>query len=381
MLDFQFLASVARDPSADVRAELAAQLAALSVDPATPGFEVEAAVTIMLRLAEDTVFSVRHALADPLKASERAPRKLLFALIGDVEDISLPILASSPVLVERELVAIVQRADAPRQSAIAGRRDLTPAVAHAIAEEAPEPVCIRLLANQAAPVASADYRLIAARFDGSAAIRDSLLARSDLPVAQRVALMCAIGRDLEILLTDQAGSGEGPHEPLLSDTSDQALLALAGDLPVHELPVLIRELHGRDRLTAALVLQAACSGQMRFVEATLAFLARMPVRRARSLLHARGDLGWVALSRRCALPAAAANTIRLAAIIHQSETRTGDGGPEGDGNAMLERLMTDDDLWPGAERLEILRAIRAYGAPKARLLAMRILNEIESKAA
>lgn len=380
MLDLEYLTEIACDPRTDVRVALAGQLAELSIDPGTPPAEAEAILPLMMRLGDDTVFAVRSALVSPLVSDARTPRKLLFAMIGDVEEISLPLLATSPVFAERDLIAIVRRADPPRQGAIAVRFDLTAPVCDTLIELAPEPVCIALLENTSAPISFTGLRALANRFETSEPIRHALLARHDLPVSVRVAMMCAMADDREILLTEREGEAREPDQAVINDPADLALLSLAMTLSASDLGELVRTLHDRDRLTIALIAQAACRGQMSFVEMSLGFIARMPAGRARSLLNASWELGWSALARRCRLPQAVADVIRLAALTRQ-DTRCNAENWDAYGAAMIERLMTDVEIGRRAGQVQVLELMRDFAEPQARVLAIRLLNAMNSRAA
>ena len=67
---------------------------------------------------------VRENLSRSLRNSSRLPYDVAMRLAHDIETVALPILADSTVLTPDDLVEIVRSGSAPKQEAIAGRRDL-----------------------------------------------------------------------------------------------------------------------------------------------------------------------------------------------------------------------------------------------------------------
>ena len=117
-------ADVARllaEPSVAVRSELAAKMAQ-EIDSAqlTPE-ELAIAQDIARLMAQDVAETVRRALAESLRAAAHLPRDVALRLAQDVETVALPILATSPVLTDSDLIAILRQANPPRQQAIAAR--------------------------------------------------------------------------------------------------------------------------------------------------------------------------------------------------------------------------------------------------------------------
>ena len=75
---------------------------------------------------------VRRALAVTLKASPNLPPEIASKLARDIESIALPLLESSPVLSDEDLVEILESAEPARQYAIARRESLSESVTTAL---------------------------------------------------------------------------------------------------------------------------------------------------------------------------------------------------------------------------------------------------------
>src|SRR4051794_17637525 len=95
------LADVARllaEPSAAVRAEVADKLAREFDGTQLTETELRIAHDIVLALAKDVELEVRRALSTSLRRARQLPHDVALRLANDVEAVSLPILATSPVL-------------------------------------------------------------------------------------------------------------------------------------------------------------------------------------------------------------------------------------------------------------------------------------------
>jgi uncharacterized protein (DUF2336 family) len=71
-----------------------------------------------------------------------------------------------------------------------------------------------------------------------------------------------------------------------------------------DLRALVAQLAENGRLTATLILRAACAGEVRFVEAAFAELTAVPDERLWRLIHDVGALGFRAVYARAGMPEA-----------------------------------------------------------------------------
>jgi uncharacterized protein (DUF2336 family) len=79
-----------------------------------------------------------------------------------------------------------------------------------------------------------------------------------------------------------------------------------------DMEAFVRHLHKHNRLTSSLLLRAATSGYMRFLEHGLAVLAAVPHHRAWLLIHDAGGLGFKAIFERSGLPPRLFTAFRIA---------------------------------------------------------------------
>jgi len=381
-LDLEYLKYVARDPCATVRGNLARQLAACAGDPATPEDEVSAIEPLLLRLADDVVGAVRQALAEQLLVVTRPPRAVLFALIGDVEEISVPLLTRAAGFTARDLAAIVRHGDVVRQGAIARRKGLPREVCAAICDSTCAVVCGALLDNATAAVEPSHLRTLSSRFADQADIRDRLLARAELPADLRVALICAIGGAVAgMQADDRVRDGRFAGDTTLADR-EWVILDIAGAANGRDLAVIIAQLHDSNRLTGTMLARAACAGDLRFLSVSLGLLAGMPARRVGQLLVSLGATGCEAVCAKTDLGGTLRSLLAVACEIHGEIGEQVEAvDPDTFTRSMIEYVMTNTLEYTAAQHDALLRVFAACGAGEARSVARQIIDVGETLAA
>ena len=118
------------------------------------------------------------------------------ALAADQPQIAVPILSRSPLLLEADLIDLIATGQPDAQMAIASGLLLTRSLAAAIAEVGSAQACLALLENSDADIALFSVDRMVERFGHLAAIRENLLARDDLPMPTRQALLSKLSQTL-----------------------------------------------------------------------------------------------------------------------------------------------------------------------------------------
>src|SRR5271170_964486 len=185
-----------RTASAAERAEATAALARAYLYSDLSPDDLGAAEGAMLMLLDDPSPLIRRALADALAASPDAPPAIVFALAADQATIAAPVMALSPLFIDADLVDAAATAGRAVQAAIASRAALPRSVAAAIAEVGTAESCLVLVENRAADITPFSLDRIVERFGHLAAIRESLLARDDIPAATRQTLVIKLSATL-----------------------------------------------------------------------------------------------------------------------------------------------------------------------------------------
>jgi uncharacterized protein (DUF2336 family) len=318
------VARLLAQPSAEVRAELAAKVGQ-EIDSVrlTPA-ELAIAQDIARVMARDVAVTVRRALAENLRRAARLPPDVAHRLADDVEAVALPILADSPVLTDEDLIAILQHANPVRQEAIAQRQNLSEPVSDALIGAAPETAVVTLLHNRSARIGEPGLHRAVDRFSGSNAVKHGIVHRDTLPVTVAERLVVMVTDELRQYLLTHHALPAGMASDIVLQSRERATLGLSMQAGRHELVRLIRQMQRHKRLTPSLILRALCMGDLAFFETALAVLAGVPAANAAILVHDAGGNGLASLYRKAGLPEGLLPVFRVA--VDAANSTALDGG-------------------------------------------------------
>jgi uncharacterized protein (DUF2336 family) len=272
----------------------------LAAEPGTQEWtSMAAALTILL---DDPSRVVRKAIAKALASSAHAPSHVVRCLAGDVDEVAIPILTSSPILAEAELVDFLATGSEAVQCAIAGRTNLPASICAAICEVACEAACRALLQNTSAQVLQSSLLRIAQRFEDQPDICDQLLKTRDLPLSMRYQLLMRLAENLDDHPIVLERVPEHQRQTFLSDAEDKVVLRLALEAGEEDLPDFVEHLRESGKLTTRLLLRSVCCGRLRFFAAALANLGSVPLPRLCKLLLTVRRSALQAILRKAGLP-------------------------------------------------------------------------------
>lgn len=295
----------AQTAAASKRAEAAEALASLW---RTGGLEESGrrdAERAMMALLDDPAPLVRRRLAEYFAAEIQAPRALVSALACDQSDIAAPLLARSPLLTDAELIDIAATGDAFAQETIAQRHGLSAGVCAALAEFGATSAVIAMATNPGAEIAEFSLRRVVSRLGNLPEVRESLLARRNLPAIVRNELIAVTANCLQSFVVERGWLGETRAAVALREARDRANVLLACDSEEEAgagLGELVAHLRRSQQLTASLVLRALLSGHRPLFEAALIELSGVRAKKVVSLLSRPHGAGFAALFARAGLP-------------------------------------------------------------------------------
>ncbi len=259
--------------------------------------DAEAALTMLL---DDPCVDVRRNIAEALAPSFFAPRHIIEALAHDSPEVAVPVLMLSPVLQDGELIELLPIRGDEEQAAIAARGRLPASVSGALAEIGSAMSCAVLARNPLAEITPRAFARLTERHGRDASVRDALLDRTDLPIAERQKLVLKVAESLGETAISRFNLDNERVRRMMEDACERATLALASDLPA--VGPLVRHLRETGQLTAGLVLRALLNGEMDFVEAAFAELTDVEPERVRQLMGDPVRTGFRALYQNAGLP-------------------------------------------------------------------------------
>ena len=366
MIVRHFLQWLRSAPAGD-RAEASSALARAYLYSDLSPDDRAAAEGAMMMLLDDPSPLVRQALAEALAFSPDAPASVVYALAAEQPQISAIVLEHSPLLIDADLVDAVATQGSRAQEAIARRVRLPRSVAAAIAEVGSAEACLILIESIDADIAPLSIDRMVERFGHLAAIREALLARSDVSAATRQALMVKLSATLCNFVTARDWLRPDRALRVTRETCEKATVMLAAETPDTELHSLLTHLRKSGQLTAGLILRALLSGNLALFEEALADLSGLPLTRVIGLIHDRGSAGLRAVYEKAALPPSAYPAFREAVATLQEDGYLGDpAGATRLKRRMVERVLTRcEHLAPG-ELEPLLTLLRRFATEAAR---------------
>lgn len=351
MTDELSVSDVARlidDPSAANRANAAEKIASGYERGALSDTEREIAEDIFRVMVKDAEERVRTALVAHLKHAPELSSDVAVDLAKDASDtVAIPMLEFSEALFDDDLIDIVRTQGSRRQTAVASRQTVSPAVSDVIVDHGDEAAVATLVGNEGAEVADSTMHKVIDRFGDSETVQTPLVMRSSLPIAVSERLVAKVSDKLIDRLVTHHELPGGLADDLVLQIRERATLGLlAADANEHDVDALVEALVRNGRLTPSILLRAICVGDLSFFEAALATMSGISVLNARKLIHDKGALGFKSLYERCQLPPPLFQAYRIALdVLRETEQERIDGDPNSITRRMLERVLTQfEDL-------------------------------------
>ena len=257
------------------------------------------ATKLMDRICDDVSALVRRALSVTLQNSRNLPRHLALALIEDIDSIAVPILSSSPVLTDQDLVNVLKSSAADKIRAIAQRKTISLHVSHAIVSYGDGAATARLAANDGALISSETAELIADLHANDDLIREAALSRHDMPPSVVAKLINHGAEKIDANLKTYPGVSDDRATQISKDTRERAQsFVIGGSWPEDRLREYARALDKSGKLTPRLILRTAGRGDIRFATMGLSLLAGQTLAKTRLMVLASSGLGLKALALR-----------------------------------------------------------------------------------
>ncbi|MFZ0622680.1 MAG: DUF2336 domain-containing protein [Pseudolabrys sp.] len=380
MIVRQFLHWVRQAPPGE-RAEATSALARAYLYSDLSPDDLAAAEGAMIMLLDDPSPLVRRAMAEAFASAEKAPQIVVHALAADQSDVALPVLAQSPLLLEDDLVDLIATGHPDVQIAIAGRPQLPRTLAAAIAEVGVAEACLALLENLDSDIAPFSMDRIIERFGHLAPIRENLLAREDLPIAMRQALLSKLSQTLAGFVAARQWLGPEHAEFATKEACEKATVALAADTRYDEVGTLVQHLRQSGQLTAGMILRALLSGNVVLFEEAMAELSGVSIERVTAYIHDKNISGFRALYRQARLPEVAYPAFREALAAMRAGLLIGEqGGATRLKRRMVERVLGACVQERGEETASLLALLRRFAVEAAREEARLFCDDLVAEA-
>ena len=169
------LLALAHNRSTEARERLLLGVVALC-DACPPAGELSPVLSeIFLTLARQAERGVRKVLSEKLAHADWAPAALVNVLALDEIEIARPILESSPILQDEDLLRVLIEASLEHQIAVARRPRISGRVADAVIDQAEPAVLMALTTNRTAEISAEGVRRLVEHSRRIAALRGPLI--------------------------------------------------------------------------------------------------------------------------------------------------------------------------------------------------------------
>ncbi len=341
-LRFQDVEALLADPVPARRAKVVQQLAVDIDTGRLNAAEWSIALDILRMMAADAEMVVRHAVATSLRQSKHLPRDVALSLANDEPSVAQPILESSPVLTDEDLIAVLAEGNGTKQVAVARRADVSTAVAGAVIDTGNAAAVTTLVGNEGAQLGEDLLKRTLDRYSRFETVKAAMVHRNELPVTISERLVALVSDRLKVVLASRHALPADLASDIILDARERATIGLISKAtPAQDTQALVAQLHARGRLTPSLVLRALCTGDIRFTEDAFAEIAGVSGEKAALLVHDAGPLGLKAIYKKCQFPEHMYPAFRVAVdTLHETEFDGGLHDRERFTRRIIERILT-----------------------------------------
>ena len=360
---------------------LTEQLGLLACDMEAEKIEREAIVPTLLRLAVDPVKDIRVLLSSILVHAVDLHPDLVFSIIADDEDISLPFLAETPCLDRLRALAVLKVGDKARQLVVASRSDLAVDAIKYIVENCDSDVCSALLDNEKIEVNTQNYRRLYVRFREVPEIIEQLLERHDLPLEVRILQAKRASNNVHKLMAERGWIPANDAEEIIVDAEETTLLKILSNASLQELDGLIPFLSGKNLLTPSLVLRAALGNNLTIVSRAIAYLSSTSMVKLERMFADNAVMAIKSCYNKAGLPKPCFHIIRAALDVSCDLKEVPDRlAKQQFGPKLVEYLMTRYSSISGQDKTMLLEIVGRLSDENTRALARRLAEQFKQAA-
>ena len=372
-LDVSILTEVLEMGDVDARMVLARQLSGLLADPDAPRIEKQQVMAVVMKLAVDEDEGVRRVLAEELASLSDLPAELLFAIVADREEISLPFIATTMCMQANHMFAILRVGDDVRQATVARRPDVTSDVAAYIIAHGKLGGCLALLDNVTVQCSDTDFRLLYERFGNAPEMAERLLAIAVLPSDVRIAQLRRTAGRMRQLMVESAWLPAAHALDVVADAEDSTVLRILVEANENGLDQTVAYLAQHELLTPSLIVRAASRGEIRVIESLFVHLTGFSVAKVRGMMAGQKTSTFLSLFKKSGLPRACLGIVQAACEVNADVRQDGYAlDAESFGRRILEALVTRYESLSAPEREKQIEFLGRFGEGKVRRIAQRL---------
>lgn len=259
---------------------------------------------IFRAILKDTEIEIRKILSNSLKSSSNVPKDIALSLASDASDVAIPMLETSDVLSDSDLIDIINSTiDPEKHLSITGRKSVSESVSEVLIEQGNEDVVTGLLNNQNAQVSENSYSKVVDRFSDVESVMSSIANRDSLPVSIVEELTQKVSDAIYKQLSDKHSSIIENIAPEIKKSREVATLKVMGmkssDAEYEKFLQIMEKLNVAEEMVP---ISALCMGNVNLFEISIARLTKVSVANVRVLVWDESNRGFQALYQKGKLP-------------------------------------------------------------------------------
>ncbi len=380
--ELNYLIKVASSPDVSVRRNLAHELGCFVAEPNNAHSEKECLKPVFELLTRDRAPEVQVTLAKAICQSKYVvPRGIIFRMAAEgCQEAAGILLKQSPLISARLIRYLAQKNDQFRHECIVGRAGLTAGLTVVLIKLCSEEVLVHLLHNVSAHIDETGYRHLLKRFSDSAVICELIGERPKLPAVVSEMLVALATDRMRDAAIDRGWMEETVAKQMAGDLREKFTLEIAEKHGAEEGIRLVRALHQSKRLTSSLIVRAACSNNMRFVEDAMTKAANLPTDRVMELLYS-GPMGIGAIAMRADFDEATTVVLTYAIEVHKELQRSNeDRGSDWFSRRLIERVLNQSTELDALEQKKLLNLIERFCEGDNKILAQEVIQALDKAA-
>ena len=218
--------------------------------------------SIFMSLVVEAEREIRRRLAEKLAHVDWAPAALINVLALDDIEIARPIIASSPLLDDQDLVRLLIEATVEHQIEVARRPGLAPPVVSAILQQGEPAVLTALAGNVQTALGPDDMALLVKAARRVAALRSPLVRRPELTDDLALQLYVWVGQALRQALTQRFRLDAEALDAALGQAVGEASAGAPGVDPTAD-AIVWQQDDEREEMERRLISKLVAAGQLR----------------------------------------------------------------------------------------------------------------------
>lgn len=229
LYDNHRLYSLAKDETPLARAELTGAVVELLEKELGPR-ERELISDVLISLMRQAESDLRQALSERLAVIDSVPLRVALHIANDEISVATPMLKSSPVLSDLDLLYIIKGKGAEYWRAIADRARLSDGVMNVLADTREDGTLLTLARNDKIRLSRHAIDVISDKAEHSEELARPLLMRTDLPESVARSLYQYVGQELRQYIRDYFGV----QDAAVNDAIDDILVEFAESAPASQ---------------------------------------------------------------------------------------------------------------------------------------------------